>query len=126
MAVTVPWSKPVGTALIAAFSRRCKVSPGGMGTAMSMSFTAQPDSALRTAPPTKRPSPRAAMSLRVSGAVIQACLDGSRRITTPEFFFIVAGYGLSHQHNLGENSAAAISRDGGRRHPWVLGGTELH
>src|SRR5437660_1783502 len=64
-----------------AFSR-AMASSGRMGTAMSMSTTGTPSSALRTAPPTKRASPSAAMTCTVSGAVIQPCCAGSS-FTTP-------------------------------------------
>jgi hypothetical protein len=56
---------------------RASASSGGMGTAMSTSTTGTPSSALRTAPPTKRASPRACITASVSGAVIQPCNAGS-------------------------------------------------
>src|SRR4051812_10164128 len=68
--------------------RRAIASSGGMGTAMSISTTGTPSSALRTAPPTKRPSPRAVMTATVSGAVIQPCCLGSMRMAAPILFTV--------------------------------------
>ena len=75
-AVTVPWARPVGTALIPAFSSNAITLSGSSTVAMSMSLTARPSTAARTQPPTKRASPpsdvTALMTARVLSASIQS------------------------------------------------------
>ena len=95
IAVTVPWSMPVGTTRRPAFSSDSTTRSGGAVVAMAMSWTERPQMASRTHPPTKRTSApavvKAAKTDFVCGAVIHApgaSLPVGARVEGPLFMTV--------------------------------------
>src|SRR3546814_135945 len=88
MAVTVPWSIPVGTVRMPAARQRSITASGSSRVAQSTSFTGRPSNVSRIAPPTQRilSAPNAALSACNPARLVHSAVFRSAPINQPVQF----------------------------------------